>query len=160
MNSKTGKRLLLVSLMLGLSVGLSACASISENLVSSPRVELKNVSVLGLGFQSQTFMLSFDVANPNAFPLPIKSVSYGVKLYGQRFATGETASEFTVPANDGMQFSISVDLDLFTTAPDLLSIVRDGVRQDIPYELEGRLGVDIPLTPPLKFRNSGSIRVN
>ena len=159
MNSKTGNPLLLL-LLVSLMVGLSACASISENLVSSPRVELKNVSVLGLGFQSQTFMLSFDIANPNAFPLPIKSVSYGLKLYGQRFATGETASEFTVPANDGAQFSISVDLDLLTTAPDLLSIVRDGVRQDIPYELEGRLGVDIPFTSPLKFRNNGSIRVN
>ncbi len=139
---------------------LSACASIPENLVSTPSVELRNVQVIGLGFKSQTFLLSFDVANPNPFPLPVRNVGYGVKLNGQRFASGETASEFTVPAGGDAQFAISVDLNLLQTAPQLLSIVRAGTRQDIQYELEGRLGVDIPLMPTLKYRNSGTIRFN
>lgn len=139
---------------------LSACASISDKLVSTPRVELRSVQVIGLGFKSQTFLLSFDVANPNPFPLPVRSVGYGVKLNGQHFASGETASEFTIPADGDAQFAISVDLNLLQTAPQLLSIVRDGVRQDIRYELEGRLGIDIPLIPSLRYRNSGTIRFN
>lgn len=139
---------------------LSACASLPENLVSTPRVELRSVQVIGLGFKSQTFLLSFDVANPNPFPLPVRKVGYGVKLNGQRFASGETASEFTVPAGGEAQFAISVDLNLLQTAPQLLSIVHAGTRQDIRYELEGRLGVDIPLMPTLKYRNSGTIRFN
>ena len=156
MKTQTLKCFLLMLLL----VGLSACASVAESLVSAPRVKLNNVQVLGLGFDGQTFMLSFDVANPNAFPLPVKNVNYGIKLDGRRFASGETLSDFTVPAEGDTQFAISVDLNLLSTAPALLAIVRDGVRREVPYELEGSLGVDIPLTPPLKYRHSGQIRLH
>ena len=139
---------------------LSACASMPESLVKSPRVNLSDVQVVGLGFKSQTFLLSFDVANPNPFPLPVRNVAYGVKLEGQRFASGETASDFTIPADGNARFAISVNLNLLQTAPQLLSIVRDGGRREIGYELDGRLGVDIPLTPPLKYNTSGTIRLN
>lgn len=139
---------------------LSACASMPENLVKSPSVNLRDVQVVGLGFKSQTFLLSFDVANPNPFPLPIRNVGYSVKLDGQRFASGETSSDFKIPAHGNASFAISVNLNLLQTAPQLLSIVRDGARRDIGYELQGRLEVDIPLTPPLKYHSSGTIRLN
>ena len=142
-----------------LALCLSSCASMPENLVSAPQVYLRDVQVVGLDFNRQTFLLSFDVANPNAFPLPVRSVGYGVKLDGQYFARGETTSEFKVPAGGDTSFAISVDLDLLKTAPQLLSIVRDGTRDDIRYDLEGNFGVDLPFAPTLKFSDSGVIRV-
>jgi len=155
------KRRIVVRAQVALLIAcLSACASLPESLVSTPSVKLSNVQVVGLGFRTQTFLLSFDVANPNPFPLPVSNVGYGVRLDGQRFASGETASKFTIPAGGDASFAISVDLDLLQTAPQLLSIVRDGTRQEIRYELEGRFGVDIPLTPTVKYRNSGRIRLN
>ena len=72
---------------------LGACASIPENVISKPEIELRDVSVLGLGFKNQTFLLSFDIRNPNPFPLPVSHVSYGVRLDGQRFASGELVRE-------------------------------------------------------------------
>jgi len=139
---------------------LNGCASTLQNMLESPTVELASVQLVGLDFSSQTFLLSFDVANPNGFALPIKAVSYGVKLNGQRFASGETASAFSVPANGASQFAISVDLDLLQTAPQLLSIMRQSVREDVSYELDGQLSLDFPLTPPLSFSNDGSIRLS
>jgi LEA14-like dessication related protein len=139
---------------------LTACASMPANLVNSPEVRLSDVQVVGLGFKSQTFLLSFDVANPNPFALPISNFGYGVKLNGQRFASGETTSAFTVPAQGDTSFAISVDLNLLQTSPQMLSIVQDGVRQDISYELDGRFGVDLPLMPTIRYHNSGRIRLN
>ncbi|MDH3991164.1 MAG: hypothetical protein OEV34_18665, partial [Gammaproteobacteria bacterium] len=52
-------------------LGLSGCASTMQNLVKSPAVELRAVQVMGLGFNSQTFLLSFDISNPNPFALPV-----------------------------------------------------------------------------------------
>lgn len=155
MNIRTRKYYLLALLM----AVLSGCATVPGDLIRTPRVELQDVRVIGLGFKSQTFLLSFDVANPNPFPLPISNVSYGVKLDGQRFASGEAACAITVPADGDAQFAISVDLNLLQTAPQLLSIVRQGVRQDISYELEGHLALDIPLTAPVRYRSSGTIRL-
>lgn len=139
--------------------GLTACASIPESLVSRPDVELNNVQVMGLGFKGQTFLLTFDVANPNGFSLPVHSVGYAVTLDGERFASGETESNFVVPAGGATQFSISVDLNLLQTAPQLLSIVRDSTRGDVPYELEGVFGIDLPLSPSVSYRNRGLIRL-
>jgi len=138
---------------------LGGCASLPENLISKPEVQLRDVQILGLGFKNQTFLLSFDIHNPNPFPLPVSHVSYGVRLDGHRFASGQTPSEISVPASGDTQFSISVELDLLTTAPQLLSIVRDGARTEVPYDLEGQLGIDIPLTPSVAYRTSGAIRL-
>lgn len=143
-----------------LAFSLGGCATTMESLVKSPTVELRNAQLLGLGFNSQTFLLSFDIDNPNPFPLPVSSVSYGIKLNGQRFASGETPSEFSVPASGNGQFAISVDLNLLQTAPQLLSIVRQGIREDVAYELDGRLALDIPLAPAVSYRNSGFIRLS
>ena len=136
----------------------ASCAGMEE-LVSEPRVSLRQVKVTELALNRQTFVLDFDVTNPNPFPLPIKSVSYGVELDGQRFASGATQSAFSVPAGSDGAFAISVSLNLLQTAPRLLFIVRDGVRRDVPYKLEGRFEVDMPFVRPLSFSNTGTIRL-
>ena len=141
-------------------VSLASCASLPDGLVSAPDVRLTNVQLAGLGFNKQNFVLSFDVQNPNAIALPVRNVSYGISLDGRRFASGATASNFRIPANGSSEFAISVDLDLLSTAPQLLSIIRDGVHSDIAYDLDGRFGVDLPLIPELKFSNSGHVRLD
>ena len=139
-------------------MGLGGCASLPENLIAKPEVQLRDVQVIGLGFKNQTFLLSFDIHNPNPYPLPVNHIRYGIRLDGQRFASGNTTSDISVPAGGDTEFAISVELDLLTTAPRLLSIVREGVRRDIPYELEGELGIDIPMTPAVSYRSDGTIR--
>ena len=136
---------------------LSACASTGD-LVSVPDVSLRNVQMTKVELSRQTFLLSFDVTNPNPFPLPISTVSYGVEIDSQRFASGRTQGGFTVPASGDGEFAISVELNLLKTAPQLLYIVRDGEKRDIAYELKGQLGVDIPLVKPMDFESSGAIR--
>ncbi len=138
---------------------LAGCASTGD-LVTAPSVDLKNVEATELGFSGQTFLLAFDVRNPNPFPLPVSSISYGVELDGYRFATGSTTGGFTVPASGQAQFAISVELDLLKTAPPLLYIVKDSQKREIPYELKGEFGLDIPMTDPLRFRNSGAVRLD
>jgi LEA14-like dessication related protein len=154
-----GKRWRLLALLAAIT-GLGACETLPENLIEKPVVALRDVQVVGLGFNAQTFLLSFDISNPNPFPLPVNHVSYGVQLDGQRFAAGRTPGEINVPADGTAQFAISVELDLLNTAPALLSIVREGVRREVPYVLEGELAIDIPLTPPVRYRSEGAIRLN
>lgn len=153
------RRSLTAVILLG-TLGLGACASLPENVISKPEVKLRDVRVMGLGFKNQTFLLSFDISNPNPFPLPVNHVSYGVRLDGQRFASGKTASAISVPAGGASSFAISVELDLLSTAPQLLSIMRDGTRSEIPYTLDGQLGIDLPMTPPVSYRTEGSIRLD
>lgn len=137
---------------------LSACASIEE-FVSAPEVRLTNVEMQDLDYDGQTFLLSFDVSNPNPYPLPVNQVAYEVRLDGMRFASGEATCELTIPAKGDGKIALKVDLDLLRTAPDLLFVVRDATRRDIPYALDGSLAFDIPHTKSVRFSNEGAIRL-
>lgn len=145
--------------MLGLT-WLGGCASIPEDAINKPVVELRDIQVIGLGFQAQTFLLIFDVSNPNPFPLPLNNIKYGLKLDGQRFASGETPCDMSIPAGGKSDFAISVELDLLSTAPQLLTLVRDSKRSVIPYELKGEFGIDVPLVPTVTYRTDGSLRLD
>ncbi len=140
------------------AVLLSACASL-EGAVHAPRVSLRNVDVKNIDFRVQTFVLAFDVTNPNPFPLPINSIRYGLELDGHHLVSGQALSAIIVPAGSGGAFAISVSMNLLKTSPKMMLIVRDGTRRDIPYVIEGSLGIDIPSTKPIKFENSGLIRL-
>ena len=143
-----------------LALALSGCASTLQDVVKSPGVALRNVEIVAIALTGQTFMLTFDVSNPNSFSLPVSAVNYGIKLDGQEFASGTTANKFSVPARGEAQFAISVDLNLLQTAPMLLSLVRRSAREAIPYELDGELAINLPLVPSVPYRSSGSIRLD
>lgn len=135
---------------------LTACAS-STALVESPSIKLANIRSGHLGFDRQTFVLEFQISNPNSFPLPVRAVRYNLLVAEQRFASGETAGEFTVPAGGDSAFAISVDLDMMQQTSRLSSFLRVGSQGDVPYKLDGSISVNIPMTGLIPFSNSGSI---
>ena len=137
---------------------MAGCATTGD-LFGQPEVSLTDVEVTEIDLKGQTFVLSFDVSNPNPFPLAISKINYGVELDGQRFASGETHCSIKVPADSRGSFEISVDLNLLQTAPKLLFVVREGVRKEIPYELVGKFVVDIPTSPRVQFENAGNIQL-
>ena len=61
-----------MTMTLAMMMVLSACAG-TETLVSSPTVSLASVELERAGLRQQTFLLGFDVSNPNPFPLPVRS---------------------------------------------------------------------------------------
>ncbi len=140
------------------AIGLAGCAATSP-LVEAPLVQLSGVEASDLSFKGQTFLLSFDVSNPNPFPLRIRSVHYRVQLAKQRFAGGETACDFSIPAGGDSRFAISVELDILKSASRLTAILRSAMREPVGYELNGRLAIDIPLVKPLPFSSSGIITI-
>lgn len=137
---------------------ISACAG-TGSIVSSPVVRLMSIEMTSVDFDRQTFLLSFDVSNPNPFPLPIRSVRYRVRLGEQRFASGETQGNFTVPADGNGAFAISVELDLLRTTSNISSLIRTGMSRDFDYELSGSFAVDIPFAKPLEFKSGGNIEM-
>lgn len=137
---------------------LAACAG-PVTLVDSPTVRLQRIESGHLGFDRQTFVLGFEISNPNPFPLPVRSLSYDVSIAGEQFASGKTEGEFSVPGNGDGSFAISVELDMMRQASSLASMLRAGSRGSVPYELRGSLTVDIPFTRPIAFSNSGSISI-
>ncbi len=137
---------------------LSGCVT-SGQLVQQPTVQLSGVEMTRLKLSGQTCRLSFAVSNPNPFPLPINSVRYSVQLSEQRFASGETPGDFSIPAESDGRFDISVDLDILKTAPRLTNVLRGVARESVTYELNGSFLLDMPLVKSVPFFTSGVISI-
>ena len=137
---------------------LASCAA-SGLSIEKPAVTLSAVEMSSLSFSGQTFVLSFDVNNPNPFPLPIRSVRYHLQLADQTFASDETQGDFSIPATGDGEFDISVELDILKSAGQLTSVLRSGMREPVPYQLSGSLAVDIPYVKPLPFSTSGAVTI-
>jgi LEA14-like dessication related protein len=135
---------------------LAACAG-PVTLVDSPSIRLTRIDSGHMSFNRQTFVLGFEISNPNSFSLPVQVLNYNVKFADQDFASGKTEGAFTVPANGDSSFAISVDLDMMQQASSIASLLRAGSEGQIPYELNGSLTVDIPFTKPIPFSNKGTI---
>jgi LEA14-like dessication related protein len=142
-----------------MAVCIAACAGTAA-LVSSPTVNLTSVELASASLSRQTFHLGFNVDNPNPFPLPVTGVEYRVILDDQRFAGGETQGGFTVPARGQDAFVISVDIDLISSANQFALLFRRGMPEQVNYELQGSLTVDIPFTRPIPFSSTGVIHVD
>ena len=140
------------------SIGINGCAGTGQ-VIEKPTVELSRVAVNQLSFTGQSFLLSFDVNNPNPFPLPIRAVRYHVQLADQTFASGESPGDFSIPASGYGNFDISVELDILKSASSLTGVLRGGMHQPVPYELNGSLAVDIPFVKPVPFSTTGVITI-
>jgi len=145
-------------LLLFAVVSISACAG-TGTVIDSPKVELTGVELTSANFRRQTFLLRFDVSNPNPFPLPVKAVEYRLDFDDEKFADGKTQGSFTVPARGDDSFAISVDLDILSTATHLTSLLSGGFRENVSYELRGSLAIDIPFVSPIRFSSSGVINM-
>lgn len=137
----------------------TACAT-TETMISKPEVELTSVRLSKVGFGEQTFVLHFEVRNPNAFPLPIESVKYRILFDNQRFAGGESPASFTIPAQGDGEFTLSVETDFLSSATQIASLLSSGIPEHVEYELQGSLAIDIPLVRPMAFTNSGVIPID
>ena len=145
-------------LTLLLTTMIASCAG-TGIAIEEPEVTLSGVEMSNISFSGQTFLLSFDVKNPNPFPLPIRSVRYHLQLADQTFANGETQGDFSVPASGNGGFDISVELDILGSAGQLTGVLRSGMREPVAYELTGSLAVDVPYVKPLPFSASGVITI-
>jgi LEA14-like dessication related protein len=139
-------------------VSLSACAG-TGTIIDSPKVDLTGVELTSANFRRQTFLLSFDVSNPNPFPLPVKAVDYQVNFDDRKFAGGKTLGNFTVPAGGDDSFAISVNLDILSSTSHLGSLLSGDFKENISYELRGNFAVDIPFVKPIPFSSSGVINM-
>ena len=144
--------------LLAVAFWLTGCAA-TEALVQTPAVTLTSVELEKISFTGQTFLLGFDVQNPNAFPLPVKMITFNVMLEGRKFAGGEARCDIMIPARGDGSFVMSVELDLLRARDHLASIVRGGASGAIDYELAGSMTLDIPLTRPITFSRAGTVVV-
>lgn len=134
---------------------VTSCASdgprIAPAEITLTDVQLDEVSVSG-----QSLRLQFAVANPNPFPLPVKSIRYQLRIGDRPLARGQTESRFVVAARGDGAFVLGVELDVLDSVSGLGFLL---LKQQVEYELHGSLAVDLPFARPMPFASSGQVQL-
>lgn len=86
---------------------LSACASLTKPW-QAPEVALAGLRVKEVTLARQTLVLSLAVRNPNDRTLPIKGLTYRLKLEGNEVAQGASALDRQIPAFGEAQADVEV----------------------------------------------------
>lgn len=143
-------KLLLLSLILP---GLQGCLSV-PGVVETPTVSVQNVALQNLSLSQSSALISINLTNPNAFPLPLRGVQYGLSLNGRQVARGAQAQQRNINANETVAIDIPVQMNLSELFQLIPSILQQGQAQ---YTLQG--AVDLPFIS-IPFSRTGGIGVS
>ncbi len=138
-----------------LSITLQSCATTASMLdPEKPTITLKKIKPLNFSFTEQELELTLNVENPNAFSLPLNTLSFAAKLAGEHIADGTSRERVTVPANGSALLNVVVTTSLSKLMGKIQSAADEGTNLD--YNVKGNLKLDNwPKTIP--FDSSGKI---
>jgi LEA14-like dessication related protein len=120
-----------------------------------PSLSVTNVEMVSGNLFQQSFLVTFDIQNPNDRALPVTSLHAELNVAGERFASGVTNRAFVVPARGATQFDMTI------TANMALALVKLGQKSgqhpdSIDYDMTGAASIDLPFMRDLPFQQSGS----
>jgi LEA14-like dessication related protein len=126
--------------------GLLACGGIAERAFTRPTIAVRGVRVRSIGLGGGSIDVTLAIANPNAYPLPVRRATYAFALADStEIGRGESAAAFTIPAHD----SAVVQLPLDVSWRGLRAAGRDAARDGtVDYRLAGTVTLDTPLGDP------------
>jgi LEA14-like dessication related protein len=110
--------------------------------LSSPDVQVKDVSIVGFDSNAVEVELYFTVKNPNSFPLKLLGYSYDLKVMALPLAKGGARESIEFKAGSSNDLRLLVRI-VFRNLYEILKRVPDPDK--MPYSMNAGLEVDSPL---------------
>lgn len=153
----TGASLRRVAAASVLALLLPGCALFAPKL-ETPKLSLQGIRMLEANLFEQRLEVRLRVQNPNDRELPVRGLDLEFELGGEKFATGVSAREFTVPALGEAEFDMRVTANVATA---LLRMLRagDGRRETLDYVIRGKLRTKLGLLRTVPFEEKGTLPV-
>jgi len=130
---------------------VAACAPHFER----PEVTVEKIDYRGGNLLQQDFAVRLNIHNPNARTLPVAGLDAQLNVDGDRIASGAADRPFVVPALGDGQFDMTIHVDM---AAGVLKLLAH--RDALPYELTGKVRIDLPMLRSMPFQSTGSIKLN
>jgi len=135
---------------------VSACSSLQEelkNYVKQPEVTYKSISVGKVSMDLLELTPTFNVANPNAFSIPVDTISYELSLNNEKMLEGESAEIGTLPASGDKDVTLSIGLTQETLTSLQQLLFKD---KKLDYQIKGSVEA---MNIPIPFEESGTLYV-
>ena len=124
-------------LLLVILFSLAACSALTKR-PEAPIISLADIKLSKMGLLEQSFTLTLRMKNPNDFSLPLRGLTYALKLNGQNFAEGVSASQVTIAPYEEALVEVDIVSNLLTAFNQLKGLSGG---QPLEYSLSGKVGV-------------------
>ncbi|OQX14007.1 MAG: Water stress and hypersensitive response domain-containing protein [Thiothrix lacustris] len=131
---------------------LPACSGV-PGVVEQPKISIQNVSLQDISLTQGTAVVTLNVANPNAFPIPLQGIQYGLSLNGRQVASGDQNQGMSIGARQEVPINIPVKLDFM----QLLQLAPEAMKtRSLRYDLTGAVKLPFISVP---FQRQGGVGV-
>ena len=119
---------------------LAGCAGLGTYR-EAPRVSLVSIQPRELGVLEQRYGLRLRILNPNDTALPIKGMSYSLRINDHEFAYGVSRQPVTIPPYGEALLDVDVVSNLLGVLQQLQE-ADTGQRETLSYRLTGHLSLE------------------
>jgi len=144
------------SLLLAVLSGCLAACVLTGPKFMKPTVSVVSVELIRASLLQQSFLVKFNIQNPNDRELPVSGVHAELSVMGERIASGVSNRGFLVPALGSADFEMTITANMGLA---LLKLARsqDERANSIDYDMTGAASLDLPFLRAVPFHESGSI---
>jgi len=136
-----------------LALAMSACSLVHPHF-EPPIVRVVDIELRSGNLLQQNFAVKLNVQNPNDRALPVRELTFALKVDGVDVASGLSEQAFSVPALGDADFSMNITANL-AFAVLKLADKRQQHADSLAYELTGTARVDLPFTSQIAFHQNG-----
>ena len=134
---------------------LGGCALVRPH-IEPPTVRVVAIELRGGNLKQQNFVVKLNVQNPNDRALPVRELSFALKVEGVDFASGLSDEAFSVPAFGDADFQMDISANL-AFAVLTLADKRKHHAEGLAYELTGKARLSAPFMKRVAFHQNGSL---
>lgn len=145
-------------LLSAVAAWVAACSLLAPKF-EKPEVTVAGIELKGGNLLQQTFLVKFDIRNPNDRALPVRSLHADIEVAGEHVAGGVNNSAFVVPAQGTTQFDMNITANLGLALLKLTQRPQGG-SSTIDYEMTGSASLDLPFLHDLPFHQKGSFSLH
>jgi LEA14-like dessication related protein len=132
--------------------GLMLCAAGCAPKFERPILTVSSVELQRGNLFQQSFLVKFQVQNPNDRELPVQGLHAALDVGGQRIASGVSNRAFVVPPLGQSEFDMTITANV---AAALLQLANQHA-DTIAYDLSGSANLDLPFLREVPFHQTGS----
>ncbi len=150
------KRLaILVLLLLGL--GPAGCATVPEEDILPPKINLSDLRILeSSGFEQQV-EVDLRLSNPNNFDIDLEGLTFALNVNDSHFADGQSSAEFTLPRLGDAKVPVIATTTILDVVRQVLLLGRS---RSIEFRIEGFAYVSTGLgSRRVPFETEGSLKL-
>ena len=134
-----------------LLAGMVSSCEVIQQAIEKPTVHVKEVKYHSVSRKEGQIDSRMQISNPNSFSLPLRNMTYNLKLNDRVFADSKLAFDKDIPAKGMIELNIPIRFQYGELLHGISSIIA---HQHIKFRLEGKLDlglIEIPFSKTGEF---------